>query len=551
MLRSKQRLALLLVSLPIVIVAVALVYMLGMGVLENQPRGFWESLGWAAESLSTTGYGADDHWTHPAMVVFVALVQFGGVFLIFLIFPIYLIPFLEERFESRLPKSVPGMSDHVVIYQYGAAVATLLDEMKRAEVATVVIEEDPAQARRLMELGHLVIQGGLDDSSLERSGLMAARALVANGKDDENAAVILAARQAGFRGDLLAIVEEPYHRKPMMLAGATAVFTPRHILGAALAARASERISPRVEGAQVLGKLVVSEIKIGAQSALVGKTLAESNLGHRTGISVIGQWVEGRLMAPPKADMKLERAGILIVAGSEEAIQRLGEVCAGTTRLRRTGPFVLAGYGEVGRKVAELLREVGERVEVIDREEGEGIDRVGNILDHRVLEMAGLREAQAVILAVDSDAATLFATVILKDFAPEVPVIARVNQAQNVQRIHRAGADFALSVSQVSGQVLAGRLLGRESISLDPRVKVLKVSSSGLEGHHPAQLGIRERTGASVLAVERSGDLVLDFGPDFLFLEGDEVYICGSVEATQSFVETFPQPAPRRPAVTG
>ena len=546
MLRSKQRLALLLVSLPIVIVAVALVYMLGMGVLENEPRGFWESLEWAAESLATTGYGSDAHWDHPLMVVFVVLVQFGGVFLIFLIFPIYLIPFLEERFESRLPKSVPGMSDHVVIYRYGAAVATLLDEMKRAEVATVVIEEDAAQVRRLIERGHLVVQGSLDDGSLDRSSLLAARALVANGKDDENAAVILAARQAGFQGDVLAIVEEPYHRKPMMLAGATAVFTPRHILGAALAARASERISPRVEGAQVLGKLVVSEIKIGAQSALVGKTLAESKLGHRTGISVIGQWVEGRLMAPPKPDMKLERAGILIVAGSEEAIQRLGEVCAGTTRLRRTGPFVLAGYGEVGRKVAELLRDVGERVEVIDREEGEGVDRVGNILDHRVLEMAGLREAQAVILAVDSDAATLFATVILKDFAPEVPVIARVNQAQNVQRIHQAGADFALSISQVSGQILAGRLLGRESISLDPKVTVLKVSSSGLEGNHPAQLGIRERTGASVVAVERSGNLVLEFGPDFRFLEGDEVYICGSVEATQSFVETFPQPPPRR-----
>ncbi len=543
MLRSNQRFALLLIALPIVIVVVALVYMLGMGVLENEPRGFWESLGWAAESLSTTGYGADAHWTHPLMVVFVVAVQFVGVFLVFLIFPIYLIPFLEERFESRLPKSAPEAIDHVVIYQYGAPVATLLDAMQRSDIATVVIEAEERQARRLMERGHQVVQGNLDDGALERSNLLAARALVANGRDDENAAVILAARQAGFQGDVLAIVEEPYHRKPMTLAGATAVFTPRHILGAALAARASERISPRVEGAQVLGKLVVSEVRIGAQSELIGQTLAESNLGQRTGITVIGQWVEGRLLAPPTADMRLERAGILIVAGSDEAIHRLGEVCAGTTRLRRAGPFVLAGFGEVGRKVSELLGDAGERVEVIDREDGEGVDRVGDILDHRVLEMVDLREAQAVILAVDSDAATLFATVILKDFAPGVPVIARVNEAQNVQRIHRAGADFALSISQVSGQILAGRLLGRESISLDPRVQVLRVSSFGLEDKHPSELGIRERTGVSVVAVERSEELVLEFGPDFRFLDGDEVYVCGSVEATQSFIETFPQPA--------
>ena len=36
------------------------------------------------------------------MVLLVVAVQFLGVFLVFLIFPIYLIPFLEERFETRL-----------------------------------------------------------------------------------------------------------------------------------------------------------------------------------------------------------------------------------------------------------------------------------------------------------------------------------------------------------------------------------------------------------------------------------------------------------------
>lgn len=543
MLSSKQRFALLLLGLPIVIVLVALLYMLAMAMFEGELRGFWDSLEWAAETLSTTGYGADARWTHPLMVVFVVVVQFLGVFLVFLIFPIYLIPFLEERFESRLPKSAPEVRDHVLIYQYGSPVATLLGEMKRSEVATVVIEDDAALARGVSERGHHVVLGNLDTGALERSHLLEARALVANGTDDENAAVILAARQAGFEGDILAVVEEPYHRKPMMLAGATAVFTPRHILGAALAARASERISPRVEGAQVVGELVVSEVRIGADSELVGKSLREANLSGRTGITVIGQWVEGRLLAPPTADMILVAAGILIVAGSDVAIQRLGEVCAATTTLRRSGPFVLAGYGEVGQKVAQLLREVGERVEIIDRQPADGVDRVGDILNHQVLEQAELDKAQAVILAVDSDAATLFATVILKDFAPDVPVIARVNQAQNVERIHRAGADFALSISQVSGQILAGRLLGRETISLGPRVQVLKVSSAGLEGRHPSELGIRERTGVSVVAVARAGELVLELGPDFRFLEGDEVYVCGSSEATRSFVETFPQPA--------
>ena len=542
MLRSQKRLLMLLAALPLLLVASALLYMGGMWLFENQPRGFWESLEFAAETLSTTGYGSDGSWTHPLMVVFVVLLQFLGVFLVFLIFPIYLIPFLEERFEARLPKAAPDVDDHVVVYHYGAAVATLVDEVARSGVPVVIIEEDAVEARRLVEKGRTVFHGRLDDGALEKARLSRARALVANGSDDENAAIILAARQIGFAGDVVALVEEPYHRKPMMLAGATAVYTPRHILGAALAARASERISPRVDGAQLLGRdLVVSEVRIGRASELAGQTLGESDLGRRTGVSVIGQWFEGHLIAPMQTDTRLEPDGILIVAGSADSIQRFGEVCAATTPLRRSGSFVLAGYGEVGRKVAELLRQAGEAVQVIDRNAGNGVDLVGDILDHQVLEGSDLRRAQAVILAVDSDSATLFATVILKEFAPDVPVIARVNEAQNVERIHRAGADFALSISQVAGQILASRLLGQEAISVDRRLKVMKVSSDALADAHPAELRIREKTGVSVVAVERDEELILEFGADFRFNRADVVYICGSDEATRRFTAAFPQ----------
>ena len=103
----------------------------GMTYLEGQPRGFWRAFEWAGESLSTTGYGADSSWSHPLMIVYVVLVQFIGVFLVFLVIPIYLIPFLEERFETRLPKDAPKMSDHVIIFHHSPTVATVLDERPR------------------------------------------------------------------------------------------------------------------------------------------------------------------------------------------------------------------------------------------------------------------------------------------------------------------------------------------------------------------------------------------------------------------------------------
>ena len=539
--RSRRRLAGLMLGLLLTVLASSFLYMWGMSALEGKPRTFWQSLEWAGETLSTTGYGADSGWRHPVMVVLVVAVQFLGVFLVFLIFPIYLIPFLEERFETRLPQEVAkDLEGHVVVYRYGPAVETLLEELAGADVPTLVLEQDDSVARRLFESGVRIVHRSLSEGALRSARLEKARAIIANGTDDENAALSLSARQLGFRGTILALVEDPFHRRPMMLAGATAVFTPRHILGAALAARASARINPRVGGIQQLGRnLEVAELRVSPESPLAGHTLDETAIGTRTGAKVVGQWIGGELMVPDGSGLRLAPGGILVVVGSPESVDRLQDLAGGAVTLRKEGPFVVGGGGEVGRKVAELLRAVGEEVTLVDRHPGPEVDLVGNVLDSRLLEAAGVKDAQAMILALDADSATLFATVILKDLAPGVPVIARVNEAENVERIHRAGADYALSISQVSGQMLAKKLLGQESVAVDPQLKILKIVPDGLAGRHPATLAIRERTGCSVVAVERGDDVLVEFPADFRFKPDDAIYICGSGGAVRRFREVF------------
>src|SRR5439155_1047438 len=103
----------------------------------------------------------------------------------------------------------------------------------------------------------------------------------------------------------------------------------------------------------------------------------------------------------------------------------------------------------------------GEEVRVIERQSVSGVDFVGNVLDPSVLQRAGLRESRGDILALNTDDATLFATVICRDAAADVPIIARVNHARNIDNIYRAGADYALSISDISGEMLSARLLGR------------------------------------------------------------------------------------------
>ncbi|MDA8016727.1 MAG: NAD-binding protein [Thermoanaerobaculia bacterium] len=543
---TRRRVILVLASLPVLLISTALLYMAAMHVLEGQDRSFWLALEWAAETLTTTGYGRDAVWNHPLMVILVVLIQFGGVFLVYVLVPLLLLPYIEERFRASPPPTLTGgVTNHIVIFRWGPAVETLLEELLDVAVPVAILELDEDAARQVTDLRRVdrkrykkvhVVLGADVVAVLDGARLQRARAIVANGSDEENATLALVARERGFTGEIVAIVDEPYHRKSVSSAGADAVFTPRHVLGGALAVCASHKVQPRVGGIQQLGRnLRIGEVRIDPQCELAGQTLRSVDLAASTGATVIGQWVEGKLDSHPKADMVLQPRGILLAVGQPESLEELSRRASAGGRQRSGGHFVIAGYGEVGRKVATLLRDVGETVLVMDENPDLGADIVGDIADPETIAALDLESARAIILALDSDGATLFATLIVRGEMRDLPVIARVNRPTNIDRLHRAGADFALSVSQVAAQILAHRLLHRASFALGTELHILEVESEKLTGRLLHELAIRRRTGCSVVAIERGDEVITELGGDFVFQSGDRVYVCGHRADTDRF----------------
>ena len=358
--RSTRRLIALAIGLLAFVVSSALLYQFGMVHLEGKPRTFWDAIEWASESLSTTGYGWDSHWTHPAMVVLVVAVQFVGVFLFFLIVPIFMVPFLEERFEERLPRTAGDIANHVVVFRFGPAVETLLHRLRRESVPTLVVETNETTARTVREQQHQVVFTRAEEDALDACRLDRARALVANGRDEENAALVLRARQMGFRGEIFAFVEEPAHRRPIELAGATSAYTPRHIVAAALAAHASDRLSPRMPGIEDVPEIERRELRVPPSSPVAGTTLAAARIGARSGAVVVGQWSRNHLRARCSADSVIEPGNIVEIAGDAESLRRASEIFEAPF-LRNSGPYLIAGFGEVGRKVHQLLTDAGEQ----------------------------------------------------------------------------------------------------------------------------------------------------------------------------------------------
>ena len=142
---------------------------------------------------------------------------------------------------------------------------------------------------------------------------------------------------------------------------------------------------------------------------------------------------------------------------------------------------------------------------------------MGNVLEWSSLDKARVREASAVVLALSDDGESVFATAVVRDYAPEVPLIVRVLRTPNTPRIYRSGADFAISVGQVAGQILAYHLLGEQTIHVENRVKFIRLNAAKL----------RER------------EVLVEFGDGFEVRADDTLFVCGSVNSLERYQQEF------------
>jgi len=150
-----------------------------------------------------------------------------------------------------------------------------------------------------------------------------------------------------------------------------------------------------------------------------------------------------------------------------------------------------------------------------------------------------VQNASAVILVLNDDSESVFAAAVVRDFAPEVPLIVRVKRTPNTARIYRAGADFAISVGQVAGQILAYHLLDEQAIPAENRLKFSRLTAGMLNGKHPWHNELLERSGAKIVAIEREGDFIIKFDETFVINGDDALFVCGTMERLAAFQREF------------
>ena len=526
------------VVLAVLMLGYAVVYDYAMSTFENEQRTFLHSLQVVVETFTTTGFGSDSPWISPELNLLVILMDLTGVALIFLALPALLFPLLEETLRTTPPTETQDLSEHVVICTYTARGETLVAELDNRGIEYVLVEPDRETAVELYDAGYTVIHADPESAdALAGACAASATAVIADASDEIDASIVLAAREAAPGAQVVSVIEDPdsaeYHR----LAGADTVLSPRQLVGESLAAKVVAGISQELAGAvEIAEDFEIAELSVHQGSELVDTTLAESDVGERTGANVIGAWFRGIFESPPSPNATLDGSTILLVAGNESQLERLQSLTRSGVRGHETGAVVIVGHGRVGSTAASELAAADVPYTVVDREAGSSVDVVGDATDPDVLREAGIDDARTLLLGLPNDTTTVFATLVARELNPEIEIVARAQETGNTRKLYQAGGDFVLALATVSGRMLASTVLVTEEfVSPASQVDIVRTRAPELAGQSLAEADVRAETGVTVVAVERNGDTVTELDPEFTFEANDEVLITGTDEDISRF----------------
>ena len=213
---------------------------------------------------------------------------------------------------------------------------------------------------------------------------------------------------------------------------------------------------------------------------------------------------------------------------------------------------VLCGYGQVGRAIEDELLKAGEAVVAVDHKEPEykvfpeGHRMVlGDATEDSILLQAGLDRARTLVVALHSDVDNLFITLTCRAINPGLFIIARANEAKTIPKLRRAGADRVVNPQQIGGARMASLVSHPEVAEFldvvlhDGEFKVvlgevLVTPDSAFADRSLADCGIRTKTGATILSVQRGSDFVTNPPGRFVFVPGDVLISLGTQEQIEA-----------------
>ncbi len=256
--------------------------------------------------------------------------------------------------------------------------------------------------------------------------------------------------------------------------------------------------------------------------------------------------------------------------------------------LAREDHVIIIGFGLNGRNLAEVLRETSIPYVVLElnndtvremRRKGEPIF-FGDGTRMEVLQKLGLLEARMLVVVISDPASTRRIVQLARKGNPRIYIIVRTRYTAEIEDLLRLGANEVIPEEFETSIEIFAKVLHRYQVPRNliyeqierirsrsyEALRRVELPSKGLPekcdiitdietetyllreqtpavGHSIKDLKIRSRTGATVIAVRRDGEIVSSPDPDFVFRQGDIIYLIGEREKVLKAIDLLESPS--------
>lgn len=215
------------------------------------------------------------------------------------------------------------------------------------------------------------------------------------------------------------------------------------------------------------------------------------------------------------------------------------------------GHYIVCGYGNVGRRVAQDLDRAGRPFLVIDRrdEVADALQETqlpyvqGDAEEEETLREAGIERARGLILALPEDSTNVFVALVARELNPRLFILARTNNRKNRSKLLHAGANKVISPDEIGADRMAQVIL-RPNVdrfmeqvlqtgALGLHMEEVRVEAGApLDGKSLAEARFRQRFDAVVVALIDAESDEMKFNPSAsdLIGAGDILIVLGSRE---------------------
>lgn len=243
---------------------------------------------------------------------------------------------------------------------------------------------------------------------------------------------------------------------------------------------------------------------------------------------------------------------IFTAVASIEYLVDLGEIRKRAKMQRKAAQLrdhvIICGWGRVGRGTWTELNHRGTDSVIVefDLDRSESAAAAGALIirgdatHNDVLELAGVHEARALIACVADDSDNLVIALSVKALRPDLRVVCRATEMESERKLRLAGADAVVAPQAVGAERLAALALQPELAQIfdvivgdspvEFHVEELDIEAEcAVDGQTIRECGIRQNSGALILAVENAADqFTVNPEPEVRLSAGDRLVVVGT-----------------------